>query len=296
MKFGKVMHPETIDFTMPQDHPDTKSTLMAYKDDKEFEVYVGCPKWNRQDLIGFYPRGTKDELTYYSRQFNSVELNATFYRFFPPEQFIKWAEKVPSGFKFFPKIAQHISHFRRLINVEIMVDDYLYAVSNLKENLGTIFLQFHNNFSPKNFDRVVTFAESWPSDIPLAMEFRHTDWFTNTTIASELYQLLEANSITNIIVDTAGRRDLMHMRLTNNEAFIRFVAANHTSDYSRLDAWVDKLRIWKDAGLQKVHFFVHQHIENASPLLSAYIIERLNNELYTNLTIPVMDNEQAANY
>jgi uncharacterized protein YecE (DUF72 family) len=40
---------------------------------------LSCAKWNKQDLKGFYPRGTKDELAYYSTQFNSIELNATFY-------------------------------------------------------------------------------------------------------------------------------------------------------------------------------------------------------------------------
>ncbi len=90
MKFGKVDHPELIDFTLPADNPDTKDILSQQKRDTNFEVFVGCAKWNRADLKGFYPRGTKDELIYYASQFNSIELNATFYRYFPAEQFEKW--------------------------------------------------------------------------------------------------------------------------------------------------------------------------------------------------------------
>ncbi|MEZ4841099.1 MAG: DUF72 domain-containing protein [Flavobacteriaceae bacterium] len=291
MKFGKVDNPEIVDFTIPTDHPDTEAVLSKYKDENNFEAYIGCAKWNRQDLKGFYPRGTKDELMYYATQFNSIELNATFYRFFPPKQFEKWHDKTPSGFKFFPKLTQDISHFRRLINVNALVDDYLYAAANLKERLGTIFLQMHNNFSPKDFDRVVAFAESWPKEIPLAMEFRHTDWFNDEKVSRELYHLLEENNIANILVDTAGRRDLLHMRLTNDEAFIRYVGANHTNDYTRLDDWIDRLKLWKQQGLQKLHFFVHQNIEKESPLLSAYFIKKLNIELKTDLKIPNMGNE-----
>ena len=287
MKFGKVDHPEVIDFSFPEDHPGTAVVLSKVDKKKERNIYVGCAKWNRQDLKNFYPRGTKDELGYYSTQFNCIELNATFYRIFPPEQFAKWYEKTPSGFKFFPKLVQDISHRRRLNDqCYPFVDTYLEAASNLKEKLGTIFLQMHNNFGPKNWDRVVRFVEYWPKEFPLAIEFRHTDWFNDEKVAEELYHLLEENNISNVLVDTAGRRDLMHMRLTNNEAFIRYVGANHSSDYPRLDDWVKKLKSWAELGLRNIHFFVHQNLELESPLLSAYLIDSLNQELGSHLQIP----------
>ena len=291
MKFGKVEQPELIDFTLPHDHPETSTLLTTLKTENPLEVFVGCAKWNRADLKGFYPRGTKDELTYYSSQFNSIELNATFYRKYLPEQFIKWYDKTPPNFKFFPKLVQDISHWKRLNEVDDLVNNYLYAVSNLKEKLGTIFLQLHNNFAPKSMDRVINFVECWPKDVPLAIEFRHTDWFNDKHIANDMYELFEEHNIANILVDTAGRRDIMHMRLTNNEAFIRYVGANHSSDYDRLDDWAERLKKWKTNGLQRIHFFIHQNLEKASPLLSAHFIKKINIELGTELHIPMMGNE-----
>ncbi len=286
MKFGKVEYPEKIDFVLPQDHKDTAKVLKKTSTGN-LSVYVGCAKWNRQDLKGFYPRGTKDELEYYSRQFNSIELNATFYRIFPEDQFKKWYDKTPEGFKFFPKLVQNISHLKRLNeDVQPYVDQYLANVIHLKEKLGTIFLQMHGNFAPKNFDRVIRFMEKWPKEIRLAVEFRHTDWFNDLVVAEELYTLLEENNISNIITDTAGRRDLLHMRLTNDEAFIRYVGANHETDYSRLDDWVDRLSTWKSHGINNVHFFVHQNLEKESPLLSKYFIDKLNKKLQTKLNLP----------
>lgn len=287
MKFGKVEHPELIDFTIPEDHPDTAVLLSTKKPEKAPKLFVGCAKWNRQDLKNFYPRGTKDELVYYASQFNSIELNATFYRIFPPEQFEKWHDKTPADFKFFPKLTQDISHRRRL-NEQCypFVDAYLEAASNLKEKLGTIFLQMHSNFGPKNWDRVERFVKYWPKEFDLAIEFRHTDWFNDKKISEELTHLLSENNIANVLVDTAGRRDLLHMRLTNNEAFIRYVGANHESDYLRLKEWVQRLKQWQDLGLQNIHFFVHQNLELESPLLSAYFIDLLNQELGSELTVP----------
>lgn len=286
MKFGKVLHPDLVDFTMPNTHTDTFRLLNIFEKPEKVSVFVGCAKWNKTDLKGFYPKGTKDELVYYSSQFNAIELNATFYRQFSAEQFSKWKNKTPDDFKFFPKLTQEISHFKRLEGVADAVNYYLDCALNLESKLGTIFLQMHENFSPKNFNRLQHFVESWAKGIPLSVEVRHTDWFTDESVAKEFYQLLEENNISNTIVDTAGRRDMMHMRLTNNEAFIRYVGANHPTDYTRLDDWVLRLKEWVDLGLQNIHFFIHQNLEVESPLLASYFIKKLNAALNLDLKIP----------
>ena len=285
MKFGSVENPEEVDFTIPADHKDTKATLAKSKS-KDFKVYVGCAKWNKKDLKGFYPRGTKNELEYYSQHFNCIELNATFYRLFAAEQYKKWGETVPDGFRFFPKLGQEISHWKRLNEVEEVVESHVSNASLLGDKLGGMFLQLHNNFAPKDFDRVKTFVENWKYDTKLAVEFRHTNWYNDPEIAESVYQLFDDNSITSVLVDTAGRRDLMHMRLTTPTAFVRYVGANHETDYARLDDWVDRIAEWKKQGLEELDFFVHQNVEKESPLLSAYFIEKLNKKIGTNLAIP----------
>jgi len=288
MKFGKVDQPQLVDFTLPTDHPNLASRLSKCDANQALEIDVGCAKWNKADLIGFYPKGTKDELIHYSGQFNSIELNASFYRMFPPEQFIKWKEKTPDHFRFFPKVNQLISHRKRLIDTERLTDEFIAGAEKLEHKLGMAFLQMHDNFAPKNFDRVEKFVSHWPKHIPLAMEFRHTDWINDTAACNELFALLEENNKALILDDTAGRRDLMHMHLTSNAFFARFVGANCDSDYSRLDDWVERIAKWIEQGLRKIHFFIHQNIEEASPLLSAHFIKGLNQKVKTKIHIPKM--------
>ena len=284
MKFGQVENPENVDFSIPADDKGCAAVLKA-SGASDCKIFIGCAKWNKTDLKNFYPKGVKDELGYYASQFNSIELNATFYRLFPPQQFAKWKENTPEGFKFFPKLGQDISHWSRLKDTEKAVDAFVQNASHLEEKLGTPFLQMHNNFGPKDFDRVKAFVENWKYDIPLAVEFRHTDWF-NTEVAAELYDLLEKNCVTNVLVDTAGRRDLMHMRLTTPTAFVRYVGANHASDYTRLDAWIERIAAWKTGGLSELYFFIHQNTEKESPLLAAYFIEKLNKKIGSDLKVP----------
>jgi uncharacterized protein YecE (DUF72 family) len=288
MEFGKVDHPENIDFTLPSDHQDTKKILNANKDGQPLEVYVGCAKWNKKDLKGFYPRGTKDELIYYSSQFNSIELNATFYKAPSINQVQTWRDKVSDGFKFYPKIPQTISHFSRLSNVGDSLTAFCDAIVNFEGTLGIPFLQLHDNFKPKDLDRLQDFIKDFPKRMPLAIEVRNKEWFHDGKESDQLSDLLREEDKIAIIVDTAGRRDLLHMRLSSPHAFIRYVGANHPSDYTRLDDWISRIKEWRQEGLKSLHFFVHQNVEKESPLLSAYFIEKINKELNLDLKVPIV--------
>lgn len=287
MKFGKVASVKGLDLTLPPDHPDTARVLGRGKGKGRPRIHVGCAKWNKQDLANFYPKGTKDELAYYATQFNAIELNATFYRFFPPQQFTTWAAKVPAGFKFYPKVTQDISHWKRLSGTERLVEDYVHAVEHLGNRLGAVFLQLHENFAPKDIDRIAPFLELWPEQLPLGLELRHTDWYNKASVADQLQLLLEKHRVMNIITDTAGRRDLLHMRLSTPSAFVRYVGANDPkSDRSRLDEWVERLRTWVALGIEDIHFFIHQNHELESPLLAAIFIRKLNDALGLQLKVP----------
>lgn len=286
MEFGKVKDPSIIDFALPHTHPDTFRVLEHYKNLNQFEVYVGCAKWNRTDLKGFYPRGTKDELIYYSSQFNSIELNATFYKTPSKEQVQIWKDKTPKDFKFFPKIPQSISHYSRLLNTDENVLTFTDSVAFFEEQLGTLFLQVHENFHPKDIERLEYFIKRFPKAFPLAVEVRNEEWFSDSVIFNQYCRLLEEQNCSSIIVDTAGRRDMVHMRLTNDTAFVRYVGANHESDYDRLDQWLERIIKWKKAGLQKLYFFIHQNIEIDSPLLATYFIKNLNETLQLDIKYP----------
>lgn len=285
MKFGQVTDPSIIDFSIPDTAPQTIDLLKRNKNGGDMEVYVGCAKWNKTDLKGFYPRGTKDELAYYATQFNSIELNATFYNSPSKDQVETWKNKTPDNFKFFPKIPQSISHYGRLLNADEKVKTFVDATVLFENKLGMAFLQLIDNFKPKDFDRLELFLKNFPKGYPLAVEVRNQEWFT-PEIAEKFYNLLEVHNKTNVLVDTAGRRDMMHMRLTTPTAFVRYVGANHPTDYSRLDEWIDTIVKWKDAGLQNLYFFIHQNVELESPLLAAHFIKNLNKAIGTNLHIP----------
>jgi uncharacterized protein YecE (DUF72 family) len=286
MKFGKVDNPGELDLSLPEDHPRTAQILSKGKGQGKPKVFIGCPRWSKAELKGFYPKGTKDELTYYSSQFNAIEMNAFYYRIFPVETVQKWYDRSADNFTFFPKVPQLISQFRRLKNCEAELDDFFHSISHFKEKLGTVFLQMNENYGPKNFEDFVRFVENWPKDLPLTVELRHADWYAQDTAANELCSALEENNIGHTITDTAGRRDLLHMRLTNPNCFVRFTGANHSSDVERLDAWFARLTDWKNQGIENIQFFIHQTIEKDLQMLSARLAQKMNDNWNYNLHIP----------
>ena len=77
------------------------------------------------------------------------------------------------------------------------------------------------------------------------------------------------------------------MELTTNEVMIRFVGNDlAASDYTRMDAWVERLQDWKTLGLKTVWFFMHQNDERHVPEACDYLIKRINEKLGTQVAGP----------
>lgn len=292
MEFGKISAEELdrINFDLPADRPETVR-ILGGKKTANLSVFVGCAKWGRKDWIGkIYPRGTKEDdfLPLYGKHFNSIELNATFYKIPSFKQAQEWSSKVGKNFLFTPKISNSISHIHRLKNVEERLDWFLKGIAGFGENLGPVFLMLHPGMGPKSMETVEAFIQKIPKEIRLFIELRHEGWYEDASTFETVFQMLERNSTGAVITDVAGRRDCLHMRLTTPEAFIRFVGNDlHPTDYTRVDQWIQRIKTWMDSGLQRVYFYLHENEEVHSPVIARYAVEQFNKHCGTALTEPV---------
>jgi uncharacterized protein YecE (DUF72 family) len=299
MDFGKLNDISKVNFSLPPDHTDTLKTLKKQSTPPPLEVYVGCPVWSCEEWVGkWYPEKTqsKDYLKYYAQQFNTIELNTTHYRIPDFQTIEKWRENTLASFRFCPKILQTISHDQMLQNVENLLQAFCDSVWELGEKLGICFLQLPPYFSPDKLYILENFVKIFPKEIQLSVEFRHEDWFKAKngqiplSIASEM---LENNGISTVICDVSGRRDVLHQRLTSTTAVIRFVGNSlHITDYQRLDEWIERIAIWKENGLGKLYFFMHEPDNVLSPDLVVYFIEKLNQTCGLHLPKPTVYQSQ----
>jgi uncharacterized protein YecE (DUF72 family) len=297
MDFGKAENLRKVDFTLPPDDKITVDLLKALKKKKKKkpEIYIGCAKWGRTDWVGkLYPKGTKerDFLEHYVQHFNCIELNAMFYRLFPVTTVEKWAETAPKGFRFCPKYSRVITQLKRLNNVDRQTHQFIETVSAFGDKLGTSFMTLDERYSTKFYERLHDYLRKLPRDFNTALELRNIEWTEESTIVVETYELMRELGITSVITDTAGRRDMLHMKLTTPECFIRYVGNSlHKSDFRRIDDWVERLGEWLDSGLQRIYFFIHQHDELYSPELSKYMIDKLNDRCGLKLHAPKLLNK-----
>ncbi len=291
MEFGKVPGKEldTINFSLPPEPAANK--LLLKEPVRHPKVYLGRDKWGRKEWVGaIYPKGTKDAnfLEHYVKLFNTIELNATHYQVYGPEAIGKWAAKAAGrDFKFCPKVPQLISHYSGFNNTDQLTTAFLEGILAFGEHLGPIFLQVSEKYSPKQRDDLYNYLRSLPTDLQFFLEVRHPDWFADAVLRKELFDTLRSLKIGAVITDTAGRRDVVHMELTTPTAFIRFVGnGQHRSNYTRTDAWIERIKYWLEQGLHEGYFFLHMPDEAFAPELTAYLVDKLNAECDLQLTKP----------
>ena len=292
MEFGRVPESEldNIDFKLAAD-PAFNKTILTDKRVTTPKVYIGCAKWGRTEWVGkIYPPKTKEKdfLDHYVKHYNSIELNATHYKIYGATGIAKWAAKAgDKDFLFCPKMYQGVTHRGSLLKKEFITTEFLRGIVAFEKHLGPVFVQVSDLFTPKRKEELFIFLRSLPTDMSFFVEVRHPDWFRIPSVRDELTEFLRSVNMGMVITDTSGRRDCAHMYLTVPKAFIRYVGNSlHPTDYTRVDAWIDRIKYWLDKGLQELYFFMHMHDEAKSPDLTVYLVDKLNAVCGLQLTKP----------
>jgi uncharacterized protein YecE (DUF72 family) len=156
------------------------------------KVSVGTSGWTYRDWKGiFYPPELpqKEWFNFYKKHFDTVEINATFYRTPKEKIFEGWNRKGGEGFLFAVKMSRLLTHRKKLLSPQPLLDDLLEKYRILGDSLGPILIQLPPSlhFDP---ERLLAFLKLLPDDLLFAVEFRHKSWFRDET-----YEILDSNGI-----------------------------------------------------------------------------------------------------
>jgi uncharacterized protein YecE (DUF72 family) len=206
-------------------------------------LFIGTSGWVYKEWAGiFYPKDLKKtgELAHYASQFNSVEINATFYRL-PLATMVKgWYRRSPKDFIFAIKGSRFITHIKRLKVTKTAIKRFFDCAKLLKEKRGPILWQFPPNFAFKELDRVDEFLAKLPKAYRHAVEFRHPSWYEH----EETFTVLKKRKAAH--VSLSSMRMPMNLDLTTDFSYIRFhgLAGGPHHDYTRkeLEPWADHCR------------------------------------------------------
>ncbi|SMF52015.1 DUF72 domain-containing protein [Pseudobacteriovorax antillogorgiicola] len=260
MHFGRVESLRDIDWSIPQDQPRTKGFLgLDWQGQQELVIGApiwGCPEW----VPKIYPSGTRsrDYLYHYSRKYEAIEFNPSFYSLPSIDQIKHWRRQVPDQFRFCPKVPQDISARLGAYDAKLL-HEYLHCLEAFGKNLGLPFMQLPESLALKEFAYLQKFLQIFPKDVSLAIEFRHPSWFYGGMLRDDVINYLYRYGKSAVITDTPGRRDAVHVSLTYPQVMIRFLGYFHSgTDEPRLRAWIKRIFSWLEKGLDRAYLFIHQ--------------------------------------
>ncbi len=238
-------------------------------------IRLGTCGWNYDAWMGgFYPVGTRaaDFLTVYSRAFDTVEVDSTFYAIPAAKTVRSWASRVGDGFEFALKLPQEITHELRLRAAGDLCKQFYDVARELGPKLGPILIQMGPDFGPAELPALAGFLPTLPADMKFAIEFRQKGWITEGIIA-----LLAEHRVALALVDGRWipRKPMLALleKPTADFHYVRWMGPNRDLvDYSRiqidrkkeLETWAKALTMI--AGRMRVAYgYVNNHFAGHSP-------------------------------
>lgn len=286
----------------------------------DLPLRIGAPVWACGDWAGqVYPPRTRrtDWLHWYSRTFNIVEGNSTFYALPPVTTFEKWSANSVDGFQFSFKFPKLISHDLQLVNADEVTRDFLdrLAILAKADRLGPTFLQLGPSFGPERLGILERYLRSLPKELPWAVELRHFDWFDATGTAESqienrsnehrVNELLSDLGIDKVLFDSRplfqaepddpievisqGKKPKTPVRqtVTAKRPMLRIVGRNRVEMADRFFAqWAPIVAHWINDGLEPI-VFTHAPDDRFAPELARRFLAALGNEMpNANLGLP----------
>ena len=215
---------------------------------RDSTVRVGCSGWNYQHWRNgvFYPPRLppKRWLEFYAQHFDTVEVNATFYRLPRETAVANWVEQSPPDFVFTIKMSRYVTHIKRLHNLRESVAIFYERIAPLvaSPNLGPALWQFPPTFK-RDDERLAAALDALPPGRH-CFEFRHESWFVDET-----FELLESHGVGHAIGDSPKYPFMKHV-VTGDFAFVRFHfgSRGRGGNYSEreLRTWAERIAAWHD--------------------------------------------------
>ena len=203
-------------------------------------TYIGCSGYYYREWKGqFYPADLPSSkwLAFYAQHFNTIEINATFYRMPTPKSLSKWYSDTPEDFAFTVKAPQLFTHYKRMKGIlEEQTAFYDITTAALQDKLRCVLYQFPASvkYSEQMLEAIMSL-----SNIPVlhAIEFRDASWWNK-----DVYAALAAAGMVFVNISLPGMPDAFVPQDDTNYLRFHGKAELYKSGYGE-----DELRPWLQA-------------------------------------------------
>jgi uncharacterized protein YecE (DUF72 family) len=271
-------------------------------------IHLGTSSWQFDGWRGvFYPEGLprQDQLAYYVRHFDTVEVNTSFYGLPKPSTLVNWIDIAPPGFTFCLKAPRAISHDKRLVDCSAETLAFLDVLRSLGPAAAPALLQFPAALTRKRYGKILADYLDWLApqlgDLRLGVEVRAADLMTPA-----FARFLAERGLALVLVDRVGSPnlfalwdELVQSAATPPFALIRWIGDDKNGPQgdaelaaprdAQLDLWAERLAAWAKRGLT-TYGYMHNPYEGHSPAS----VRRLKNRLATLVDLPPWPLDEAA--
>jgi len=195
----------------------------------------------------------RDRLARYAEAFDTVELNASFYRWPRPAAFASWRDRLPEGFRLSVKAPRGLTHAKRLYAPEAWVERICACWHELGERRGALLVQLHPAHE-RDDGRLAYFLGRFPSWVRLVVEFRHPSW-----VDDRVFDLLAAYGAAYCVM--SGARLPCVLATTTSWAYVRLHGPDpehlYAGSYPDADLrwWADRIGEWRASGQDVYAYF-----------------------------------------
>ena len=229
---------------------------------------IGCSGWAYRDWVGpFYPKGTKakDLLAFYDIQFDTTEINSSFYRLPSPKAVAAWAQTAPEGFCFSWKVSRYITHNKKLRDCADSIELVYGRMKGLGDSEGPALIQLPPSLR-RDDARLADFLALLPAGRH-TVEFRHPSWYEKP-----VFDLLARHDVALCVSDH-------HHAPAPWEQTASFVylrghgpGGRYRDRYppAELKSWATRIERWRASGTA-VYAYFDNDIKSAAPADAAVL-------------------------
>lgn len=219
-------------------------------------VRIGTSGWSYDHWTDvLYPPGLPSarRLARYAEVFDTVELNASFYRWPKDSTFTGWRDQLPDGFTMSVKAHRGLTHYRRLASPEPWIERFERCWQALGDRHGVLLVQLHHG-QQRDDARLDSFLRTVPASIRVAVELRHPSWNDPA-----VYQVLENRRAAYVVMSGAGLACIP--RATTDLVYIRMHGPDQDAIYAgsysneELERWADRIAAWDRDGTDVWMYF-----------------------------------------
>lgn len=248
------------------------------------KISLGCAGWDYKDWVGpFYPKPLEryDHLEFYTKFFEIIEINSTFYNLPNRKTVINWNNQVSADFKFTVKTWRRITHSLNDSDLDYLISQFFSHLSPLREKIIAYLLQFPPwfKFTEKHLRQLQLLFNELPPEHKYVIELRDNSWFKEEIISKII-------NGTNFVLGTTYMPGIKAYYLSNqNYYYIRLIGDRELSVFDRIqrnqkESIDDLVRnlymLEKLPKVKEIFIIVNNHFQGNAPESVNLLKKRLN--------------------